>query len=523
MNTRHCTTALLLAVVLAGCSDSNRPSTTPVATPPVSSVMTGSFAGLEPEGLAYQTETRQGMTGAGGTFEYEAGETVSFALGGTDLGSATAAAEVTVFHLAGLSGTPVGEREISKVSRTGDNTGGFNGALRLARVLLAFDTDGDTTNGVQIAAATEARLATIDFNPLGVSSEYLSSDVTRAVRASVLAGEMPARVIPTLGEAMATVYNSLGRPSGLYLPGRTEYDNDADGVVDQIELYVFDATGMPLEYAYDDDADGNANYRDRYQYATAGRPLVQESDDNGDGIYDRTVTSTYDAFGTVTESARDSDGQPGFEYTATRQYDDAGVQIFAEQVNTAAGTRVVQRWTTDSAGNRTEYLLDQDGDGTVDRRDTFSYNAFRSWTERAIDSNNDGVVNDVNERTFNALNQQTLATTDNGADGTIERRTEFRYSTNNQLAEIIYDNDADPEVDFAVRFTFNADGQEVERVTDQSFSNRPNLTGRNEYDADGNRVRRTVDSNGDGMPNFIGEYEFDANGWPTLERRDNNG
>ncbi len=506
---------------LAGCSDSS----SPVVTPPVSTprVLTGNFVGLAPEGLTYATATQQGTTGPGGSFQYEAGETVTFQLGATALGSAPAASQIDVFDLVGIPTAPLSESAILEAARTLDNTGGFYAAGRIAQVLLTLDSDGDVSNGVQINAEIQARAETIDLRVLGVRTEYLFEDLKRMIRAAANASEVPARVIPTESEALQTAYDTLGISARLLSPGRVVYDYDADGVADEIEAYVFDNSGLLVESAFDSDADGTLESRRVTEYFTPARPSLVEQDINGDGTPDRVTAYTYDAFGELIREEIDFDGQPGLEQIVDVRYDQAGALIFRERQILTAGTSVIQQFSTDNTGNRVEYLLDNEGDGVFDRRDTFIYNEFRDWTTRSIDGNNDGVVDTLLERAFDSRGLQTLATTDNDADGVIDRRTEFVYDMNNRLIRAVYDNDDDPDIEFFIEYTYDSNGLEIQRVTDRTGQNSTVVTTQTTYDSNGLRVRVETDTDGDGQANSITLFDYDANGAPTSERLDREG
>jgi para-nitrobenzyl esterase len=119
--------------------------------PDAAPVLTGDFAGTTVAGLDYRTTTQAGVTDGVGAFRYRAGESVSFAIGELQLGSATGAAVLTA-----LSITP-GAAAAADVA--------VNNKLVLLQTL---DTDGDLNNGIQISPQTRAivsaQAASIDFN-----------------------------------------------------------------------------------------------------------------------------------------------------------------------------------------------------------------------------------------------------------------------------------------------------------------------------------------------------------------------
>jgi hypothetical protein len=89
-----------VAVIVAACGGGGGGGETPSASnPPSATTLTGQFKDGNVAGLAYRTATRSGTTDADGRFEYLAGESVSFAVGGVALGSAPARAVVTPIDL----------------------------------------------------------------------------------------------------------------------------------------------------------------------------------------------------------------------------------------------------------------------------------------------------------------------------------------------------------------------------------------------------------------------------------------
>ena len=510
--------ATTITMILSACGDSS--TSVPAPTDPESGVPIGRFEGLAPEGLSYTTDSMSGLTSAGGEFQYVAGETITFSLGGTELGSVAAASSINVFQLAGLDSVPIGEDAIADATRTADTTGGLAQALRLARVLINFDSDGDLANGVQIGDAIRTRLTDVNLGVTGIPSEFMAQDLRRQFYAGVEAGELAARLFVTEADALSSIYDTLGLSPNYYIAQSLQYDTNNDGVLDATERYELDANGLPVVYASDDDGDGRDDYSERYEYLSPTRVTRYQSDFDGDGINDRVTTSTFNALGAVTRRESDSDGQPGVDSVVDYTYDSFGEIVRIEVSNVATGGTSIETRVLDGDGNPVEIMMDSDGDGVADEVERRVYGAFREWTRREIDRENDGVVDTIVVREFNARGQQTLSTTDGGADGTIDRRTEFVVGSDNRYVEFIYDSDADPETDLAVSIRYNASGQEIERVNDRSFENRGVSVTRNEYDQNGNLVRQTIDNNNDGTLNFVAEFSYDSNGNRTSQARD---
>lgn len=98
-----------------------------------SGIQTGVFLDSAVSGAAYRTSSGlKGTTDAQGRFDYRAGDTVTFSVGGIDLPAAKAAAKVTPLDLVGAT-------------HAGDPR-----ALTIARLLQSVDDDGDPDNGIRI-------------------------------------------------------------------------------------------------------------------------------------------------------------------------------------------------------------------------------------------------------------------------------------------------------------------------------------------------------------------------------------
>lgn len=109
----------------------------------------GVFLDAEVEGLSYSTDSGiTGTTDENGTYTYLPGETVSFSVGGVNLGSVADAPKCTPFDFAAAS-------------------------TNIARFLQSLDADGDPTNGIDIVAANTALAGTT------ISSDaFLADDAT---------------------------------------------------------------------------------------------------------------------------------------------------------------------------------------------------------------------------------------------------------------------------------------------------------------------------------------------------------
>lgn len=136
--------ATAAAIGLVACSsDDDEPP------PPVSQPATGVFDDAPVEGLQYRTATQSGMTNARGEFRYIDGETVTFSIGGLDLGSAvvrSSNSRVTPAHL-----VPAVAGDVTKISNLR--------ATNVSRFLQSLGTNGQFESGITISPNTAAIIA----------------------------------------------------------------------------------------------------------------------------------------------------------------------------------------------------------------------------------------------------------------------------------------------------------------------------------------------------------------------------
>jgi hypothetical protein len=148
------TAALLLTLTACGGGgDSTTATATATATETVS---TGVFIDSAVEGLQYETATRSGTTNSLGEYDYLAGETVTFSIGGIVLGSTIAGPVVTPLSL------------------VPDATSATNPVVtNIVRLLLSLDSDGDPDNGITISSdvTTAANDLAVDFSEADLSAD----------------------------------------------------------------------------------------------------------------------------------------------------------------------------------------------------------------------------------------------------------------------------------------------------------------------------------------------------------------
>lgn len=332
-------------------------------------------------GVHYATPTRSGATDASGTFRYLAGETVSFSIGGIELGSAPGATEITPFTLAGLT-PPTTEPALRRqLDRTRRMATPLARAMNIQMLLIALDGDHNPANGLDVSAQA-ASLGGVQLDvglPIGAFISSLQKAVT-GLTVNVPHSYALAYLYRALGirvPAHADTRAELRYPgASVPLVTSNEYgadgshasqwqDTDDDGSAESSTAWTYDLVGRisSISWRYPPSVDGNALLDRAYEYDTRGRTLraVQDSsyqftgsppfefqnvasysadshdfitsevievDVGRDGVFDSGYSNgiTYDARHNVTgqriESDYELDGTPDEVTAYTVEYDD---------------------------------------------------------------------------------------------------------------------------------------------------------------------------------------------------------
>lgn len=166
MNKRLIARPLLLAAaisLLTACGGDSDPA--------ASATYSGTLTDSPVAGIAYTTSSGlSGLTDASGHFNFHAGDTVTFRLGGLELGSlATTGTEETVTPIDLVNALP----GLDAATRQ-------NVVTNLLVLLQSVDADGDPSNGISVPAAvstalTDAVAAQLETELAGAPSTFTSS------------------------------------------------------------------------------------------------------------------------------------------------------------------------------------------------------------------------------------------------------------------------------------------------------------------------------------------------------------
>jgi Putative Ig domain len=113
-----------------------------VNPPPPGTVATGVFRDSTVIGLGYRSGTHSGVTGSHGQFTYEAGQAITFFVGGINLGTA-----------------PNPKALMTPVDLVANGTGTSTYVVNVVRFLMLLDRDGDPSNGIEISPAVTSAAA----------------------------------------------------------------------------------------------------------------------------------------------------------------------------------------------------------------------------------------------------------------------------------------------------------------------------------------------------------------------------
>lgn len=121
-------------------------------------LLTGRFVDSPVAGLQYETPTQSGVTGSDGSFDYLAGESITFSIG--DIVLPTIAAENVITPLSVFSTTTITDTDV----------------MNLARLLQTLDADSNLSNGITITEAANASAAglSVDFSSPDFDSQVVN-------------------------------------------------------------------------------------------------------------------------------------------------------------------------------------------------------------------------------------------------------------------------------------------------------------------------------------------------------------
>ena len=161
--------SLFFVLFLTGCNSGS--SSSPETPIEQGESLQGQFVDNDVAGIRYQTATREGFTDSEGFFDYLEGEVVTFSIGSITFPSVVAKSVITPLDL-------VGETDLENLEN--------QEAINIARLLQSLDSDGDTSNGIQISDESHEQLSNpeqvlLNFDISATEFETQASDLLQSL------------------------------------------------------------------------------------------------------------------------------------------------------------------------------------------------------------------------------------------------------------------------------------------------------------------------------------------------------
>lgn len=458
------------------------------------------------QGVGYRTASRSGKTDADGNFRYLPGETVTFSVGGIELGSATGASRISLFTLAGMT-PPTSElglrRELARMRYTATP---LSNATNRAWLLLALDADGNPANGIDVSSF-ESALA-------GATLSFDSTLYGFPGKMSRLAPGMN-RNIPA-SFPLKWLYRSLDVKMAGNVPVRSANDEQNDGVIDSTGWNELDALGDAVSTFIDQDADEVPDVTVTYARDALGRVTRERTirDFNLDRTPDSdyTVVTTYDAHGNITRVVESEDGNADGSTDAENTSD----------------------WTFDAYGREltSTHNFDNDFDGTIDATETHTFgrdargNLLQEVTEVDMGADGQPDARYVADNTWDANDRQLSASyqRDLDADGIVDNTRRWSATFNPKGGAETYAEDYDGDGDgiyeqqLRTQYEYAAGGSVTTGITDyQDAWSNFRTTGVSTYDRDRRPLTSVYstdfDLDGTADSGSRQTFTYDANGF----------
>lgn len=485
----------------------------------------GRFIDHPVAGLHYSTLTHSGETNRNGEFSYLPGEIVRFSVGDIIIGEATGSAILSPFDLAGIvpPQTSGDIRRAANLASRSKQATSLEIAANIAIFLQSLDEDGDPSNGITIPDAMHSLARGISLNFKQKSYTFSSSFALRSLMAKGRAANLwgGTRPIRKPGQALDTLYAGLGLTPAIASVSIIDEDNNADGAIDLRETYTYDADGNLILHEQDNKADGTIESRTTYTYDANGKLTLAESDNGDEIVYYRWG---YDDNGNLILFERDFNGDGTVNSKDTNTYDINGSltlwEHFSDGIDGSSSFR--RSFSYDSNGNQTLIEEDSNASGTINWRTTNVYGPNSKLIRTDGDTNADGIIDFRATYTYDSQDHLILIEQDDQLDGTVNSRQRIIYDTNGNQMSIEYEFDANGTIDFRVLFAYDANGNQTLVEFDSNGDGTAESRETDTYDINSNLTLLERDDNGDGTLDLRDSLVYDADSNLILEERDVN-
>lgn len=240
----------IFLVALTGCGGGNNSSSPTVTIAP--EVFTGVFTDSPVNNLSFRTTTQSGRTNTAGEFQYQAGETVEFSIGGIILGAAPASAELSPLNLAGV--TTLNEAVANSTEHE---------VINRILFLQSLDRDQNPDNGIDLEGLDAALTSeTLDFS----DPEFLQGRYLQIINNNN-------GYFQSQRNALNHLLETLQQTVTVELPIRDSIDTDGDGEFDQIIELRYNQQGQLIERVVTDVNSNTSTTLQEIEYDDNGNPI----------------------------------------------------------------------------------------------------------------------------------------------------------------------------------------------------------------------------------------------------------
>lgn len=218
---------LLVMWTLVGCGGSGGGDD---GSPATGTTGTGYFKDNNVSGLTYTSGDQSGVTDSSGRFTYEVGQPVSFSIGGVTIGSAT------------------GKTVMTPVDLVSGGSSNATSVQNIVRFLIMLDEDGDSENGISIAASVQETAA--EWSQVDFSTSDLENDLS-SIMADATTADGGSHALPTA----TTAQNHLEETMRCSYAGAYQgtYAGDDQGVFGiMVDAQTGYASGVGYSNLWDD-------------------------------------------------------------------------------------------------------------------------------------------------------------------------------------------------------------------------------------------------------------------------------
>jgi len=500
----------------------------------------GFFAGTVISGLTYTTASQTGVTDGEGKYLYRTGETVTFSLGGTTLGSEIQARATMALH--DLVPNAILYTRSNKVramqlgNRPLENRT-FNRLHNVLTFLFSVDDDSDLDNGINISPAVNTLFADVQLDFEQGLTEFRSAPSLRVrIQKGAYSGLIASGITGKPGDALDEYYRIRGINHNLFVLTMESTDSDMDGnansgishtynvfgdrltrstnsygdpgTANTHSSYLYDAQGNLSSDSFDGDGDGQADRIYTKSYDAYGNSVIQEVDDNGDGATDHVVSNTYNASGQLLTSYIDVTDNDTENTLTTYTYDAYGNRLsYSYDKNGRNSTAI---YSYDSENNLIAYSFDSNHVNIPDSEGSYTYDTDGNQLSESVDSNANGQVDSVKVASYDTNGNKLTEQQDNDGDGNWDIWVTRTYNDNSLLLSSSEDSNGDGSANVVSTYSYDADSVRRSSRFEAAHNAVVELSFTSIYDENGNLKTASEDTNGDGVTDNVTTYQYDG-------------